>query len=410
MTRGVKTRLLAFVVLAAVGVVYVAGSYLGLVDRILGRGIEVEATLPGSGGLFEGSQVTYRGVKVGEVDAMHVTRTGLRLDLALEEGTEIPEDSRLEVHNLSAVGEQYLDVIPPDDSGPYVEDGDVLVGDEDSLPVGEDDLLVDLDELVRSVDQDNLNTVIEELGTTFQDTADPLEQMVESGSDFLEAALANEEATFGLLDNGRTVLETQQRHRTDIRVFARSLADLTGELRGRDPELRTVLEGGGSAVREVEALVAGLEPTLPVFIGDLVTLNQILTTRLPALEQLLVTFPKIVANGFTGTPGDGYGHINLQLAQTPGPCRDGFMPTDQWRPASDLTDTEIFPAECREGPPANMRGSKYAPRFGGDAGRAPYGRAVTDDPPVTIGRAGGLQDLFGDDSWRWMLLGPVGAS
>ena len=66
MTRGVKVRLVAFVVLSAVGIVYVAGSFLGITDRLLGRGLTIEATLPGSGGLFTGSEVTYRGVKVGK--------------------------------------------------------------------------------------------------------------------------------------------------------------------------------------------------------------------------------------------------------------------------------------------------------------------------------------------------------
>ena len=64
-----------------------------------------------------GSEVTYRGLKVGKVDAMHVTRSGVRLDLALEEGTEIRSTRPMYVHNLSAVGEQYLDFEPFDDSG-----------------------------------------------------------------------------------------------------------------------------------------------------------------------------------------------------------------------------------------------------------------------------------------------------
>ena len=58
MTRGIKIRLLAFLLLSAVGVVYVAGSFLGLTDRLLGRGMTIHATLPTSGGLFTGSEVT----------------------------------------------------------------------------------------------------------------------------------------------------------------------------------------------------------------------------------------------------------------------------------------------------------------------------------------------------------------
>ena len=39
MNRGVKVRIVAFLVLSAVGIVYIAGSYLGLVDKVLGRGL-----------------------------------------------------------------------------------------------------------------------------------------------------------------------------------------------------------------------------------------------------------------------------------------------------------------------------------------------------------------------------------
>ncbi len=131
MTRGVRIRIAAFLVLSAVGIVYITASYLGFVDRVLGRGLTVHATLPTSGGLFEGSEVTYRGVKIGKVSAMHATRDGVTLDLALEDGTELPADSPMYVHNLSAVGEQYLDFEPPDDEGPYAEDGDTLAGNAD---------------------------------------------------------------------------------------------------------------------------------------------------------------------------------------------------------------------------------------------------------------------------------------
>ena len=49
------------------------------------------------------------------------------------------------VHNLSAVGEQYLDFEPRGGKGPYAGAGDTLEGGEASLPVDEADLLVQLD-------------------------------------------------------------------------------------------------------------------------------------------------------------------------------------------------------------------------------------------------------------------------
>ena len=304
MTRGVKIRLLAFVALSAIGIVYVAGSFLGITDRLLGRGLTIHATLPTSGGLFTGSEVTYRGVKVGKVSGMHVTRKGLRLDLALKDGTKIPMDSKMYVHNLSAVGEQYLDFEPPDDKPPYAEAGDVIKGNKESLPMSEEVLLTRMNSLVDSVDKTELSTVVDELGTMFRDTANPLQRMVDSGTQFVDEADANTDEH-----------DHAARHRQDRAADAGRPREGHPELRegpGRpdrhaaQPPTRT----SGPSCRAAPALSArstpcckGLEPTLPVFLSNLITTNQVLTTNIPALEQLLVLFPHVIAAGFTGTPG-----------------------------------------------------------------------------------------------------------
>jgi phospholipid/cholesterol/gamma-HCH transport system substrate-binding protein len=417
MTRGVKVRLIAFVVLSAIGVVYVAAGYLGLVDRALGRGVHIHATLPTSGGLFEGSEVTYRGLKVGKVEAMHVTEHGLRMDLNLKQGTRIPLDSPMYVHNLSAVGEQYLDFEPTSKAGPYAKNGDTIAGSKASLPESEEDLLVTLNDFVGSVDKKNLSTVVGELGTTFRDTARPLRGMVDDGTTFVEAARENQQQTISLFDDGETVLKTQQANAENIRSFARDLADLTGTLKNRDADLRTILQGGGAAAQEVDDLLKGLEPTLPVFIGNLVTVNQVIAVRLSALEQLLVTFPRMISSGFTGSPGDGYGYINVQTDNSVPACTKGYKPANQWKAGTDLSEGNIYPAKCLSGPPVNMRGNKYAPKFGsaGSNGRSyrvsPYDTKSGEVGDGSVGKVrigdGGRHTVFGDDTWQWLLLGPA---
>lgn len=414
MTRGVKIRLIAFVVLSAVGIVYVAASYLGLVDKALGRGVHIHATLPTSGGLFEGSEVTYRGLKVGKVEAMHVTKDGLVMDLNLKQGTRIPRDSPMYVHNLSAVGEQYLDFEPKSKAGPFAKNGDTIAGSKASLPESEEALLVTLNAFVQSVDKESLTTVVAELGKTFHNTAVPLRGMVDSGSTFVQAARESQQQTIELFNTGETVLRTQQTNSENIRTFARDLADLTGTLKNRDADLRTILQGGGSTAREVNDLLKGLEPTLPVFIGNLVTVNQVVTVRLAAVEQVLVTFPRMISSGFTGTPGDGYGHINLQNDNSVKPCTKGYKPPNQWKAGTDLSEGKIFPARCLEGPPANMRGNKYAPSFGGNGQSnrvSPYDPKTGLVEDAAVGKVrigdGKRHTVFGDSSWEWLLLGPA---
>jgi phospholipid/cholesterol/gamma-HCH transport system substrate-binding protein len=408
MTRGIKIRLLAFLVLSAVGIVYVAGSYLGVVDRVLGRGLTVHATLPASGGLFVGSEVTYRGVKVGKVAGMDVIPSGVRVDLALKEGTEIPLSSAVYVHNLSAVGEQYLDFEPASKAGPYAGPGDTIEGGVDSLPESTDHLITSINGLVTSLDREELSTAVSELGAMFRGTADPLARMVDAGTRFIAEAQANQQQTIDLLSSGGTVLATQQANADNIRVFARDLASFTAGLAGSDRDVRKLLQGGSPALDEVRKLLEGLEPTLPVFISNLVTVNQVVTARLPALEQTLVTFPRVIESGFTGTPGDGYGHINLQLNYDVPPCTLGYKPKKDWLPGTDTSDPPFYPARCQSGAPYNQRGSKYAPEVGAASGSgyrvAPYdARTGQVDDTLTLGR----RTVFGDNSWQSMLIGPA---
>jgi phospholipid/cholesterol/gamma-HCH transport system substrate-binding protein len=169
-----------------------------------------------------------------------------------------------------------------------------------------------------------------------------------------------------------------------------------------------VLQGGTPALNQVRSLLEGLEPTLPVLISNLVTVNQVITARLPALEQTLVTFPRVLESGFTGTPGDGYGHINLQMNYEVPPCTNGYKPVKEWLPGTDMSDPPTYPAKCLAGPPINVRGSKYAPDVGAASGTsyrvAPYdARTGQVDENLTLGR----HTVFGDRSWQSLLIGPT---
>lgn len=425
MTRGVKIRLVTFVLLAAVGIVYIAGSYLGIVDRVLGRGITVHATLPSSGGVFVGSEVDYRGVKVGKVTDMQVTRSGVRLTMLLAQGTKIPTGSSFKVANLTAVGEQYVDFEPDSTAGPYATAGHTFVGSKSDLPISTADILITLSKFVNSLNPHDLQTVVHELGTMFTGNAENLGTIIDSAGTFIRQARAHEQDTIDLLDSGGAVLRTQQVHKNDILAFARGLAQLSNTLKDSDPQLRTILQGGTSAVREVNSLLSGLEPALPLFLSNLVTVNQVITARLPALEQTLVTLPLVLSNGFTGTPGDGYGHLNMQFNYTVPACATGYLPPKQWPTPYDTRDLPLYPAKCTDAramrgytgsTPLNQRGVNMMPPVGASTSSAyrvaPYdartGRvSLGHGQSVTIGSQSGTDSLFGSNAWEQLLIGPV---
>ena len=417
-TRGVKIRLLAFVILSAVGVVWIAGNYLGVIDKVMRRGVFIHATLPNSGGLYEGSQVTIRGVKVGEVKKMHVEPKGLKLDITLEQGTKLPKDSVMSVHNLSAVGEQYLDFVPESSQGPFAENGTVLAGDESSLPIGEDVVLTSLSQMVNSVNGADLSSVVSELGIMFRDTSSSLQQMVDSGALFVEAAQDNQDSTIALFESAKTVLRTQAAHEQDIQSISSDLASFTKALADADGNVNTVLSQGPATAREVTDLMNRLGPVVPVFLANLISVNQVITANLSGLEQLLRTFPVVLAGSPTGTPADGYGHINLQMTQTMLPCtggKNGYLPENLWRPATDTADNGRPPFPARGTDPNLLpRGSQNAP---GARKAASPARNLESNGTARAKLSSGAsrsavptpsnyQPVFSGGAWQDILVGP----
>jgi phospholipid/cholesterol/gamma-HCH transport system substrate-binding protein len=348
MTRDVKIRLAAFVALAAVGMLYIGAAYLGIVDKALGRGRTVTLALPASGGLYVGSEVDYRGVRIGKVADMRVTVRGVDAILELDHEARVPKTAEVSVQNLSAVGEQFVNFVPKRNGGPFLEDGDRVQASADALPPSTDELLTVLDDFTRSVDPQDLETVVSELGTIFTGNAENLRLLVNSGTDFIDEAAAHQDATIRLLDSGEKVLATQQKRSDDIKEFSEGLADLTAALDSSDDDLRTTLTEAGGAMREVHLLLAGLRQVLPSFMEPLVQLNQVLTPRIPGLGQLLSTLPIVVKNNLIGTPGDGYGHISMLYDYTKPVCTQGYLPPEQWPSPLDLREHPLFSIKCTD--------------------------------------------------------------
>ncbi|MBT2443580.1 MCE family protein [Streptomyces sp. ISL-36] len=392
-TRTVRAQLLAFALVTAVGVSYVGAQYTGLVDRLLDRGYAVRAEFADSGGIYEGAEVTYRGVPVGRVGDLRLTDSGgVSVALFLEDSPTIPADTLAVVANRSAVGEQYVDLQPRSVGGPRLRDGSTIPRRNTRVPVPATEMILSLDRLVGSVDKRDLRVTVDELGKAFAGTGPHLTRLVDSGNALVESASGSLPETIALIEDSRKVLKTQADQGSSITSFSRDLAALTAQLKTSDGDLRALIGNGTSAAQEIDALMKGNRPHLPVLLGNLISGGQITLARLPGVEQALVTFPVVVEGSYTVVPGDGTTHFGLVVnADDPPPCRQGYG--TQRRDPADTSDRPADTgAHCAapRGGPTSVRGAQNAP-----------------GQSVRIGSTGGAQTVFGKDSWQWLLVGPM---
>ena len=109
--------------------------FMKLPAKMFGVGrYTVTVELPEAAGLYGSSNVTYRGVEVGRVESVRLTDTGVAAVLSLKSGIDIPSDLEAEVHSQSAIGEQYVLLLPRNATSPPLKDGDVIPLADTSVP------------------------------------------------------------------------------------------------------------------------------------------------------------------------------------------------------------------------------------------------------------------------------------
>ena len=120
LTRFIKFQLILFTILTILALV-VLGWYYLRVPSLVGIGqYKLYADLPRSGGLYETANVTYRGTQIGKVTGVEPTENGVRATMSIDDSFKIPADATANVHSVSAIGEQYLDLVSTGNPGPVL--------------------------------------------------------------------------------------------------------------------------------------------------------------------------------------------------------------------------------------------------------------------------------------------------
>lgn len=382
--RRIKIQLAVFATIAVLAGTVMVFGYIQAPAMLFGVGqYKVTVELPRAAGLYPGANVTYRGTEVGRIDSVDVTHTGAQAVLSLNSNIAIPSDLRAEVHSQSAIGEQYIALLPRNATAPPLKNGDVISVRDTSVTPDIDTLLDAIDSGLSAIPQDNLQTAIDESYTAIGGLGPELSRLVKGSTDLAIDADANLDSLTTLIDESGPVLDSQADTSDSIQAWAARVATITDQLRASDASVAGVLQNGGPSFDAGRRLFERLQPTLPVLLANLVSVGEVAIAYQPAIEQLLVLLPQGVsviqgietANSNTKQDYKGL-YLDFQLNfNLPPVCATGFLPAQQQRAPSavDYPDRPAGELYCRvpQDSPFNVRGARNYPCLTVPGKRAP---------------------------------------
>ena len=439
LTRSTKIQLILFLIITLVGVSYVSAEYVGLAKNVLGNdGCKVSADFPDSGGIFTNAEVTFRGVTVGKVGALHLIKKGVRVDLQLDDcnNPRIPIKSRAVVANRSVVGEQYVNLVPLSSAtsakasadGPFFHTGKnaPLPMSGNAIPTATKTLLVNLDNLVNSIPLGALRTTVSELDLAVNGRGNDLGQLLDSTDTLLKAALQpkNVDNTIALINNSATVLQTQIEQQDPLQSWTHSLNLLSAQLKKSDPDIRRLLDDAPTDLNTVQTFIKNNQTDLGITLANLSVTGSQVVRHIDGVEQVLELYPALAAGGESVLRKKGSAQLGLILSTKPAATGgDNSDPLNNPKDCGDIAKgregyngvkrdpSQLSPiapdvsAKCTAtvASGTNIRGSAHVP--GGDpisvsGGGYAYPRVLTDN---TLGSTLQQPSALGDASWLTLL-------
>ncbi|WP_101951126.1 MCE family protein [Mycobacterium sp. 3519A] len=392
LTAKIKVKLAAFAAVSVAFLAVLAFGYADLPAHWFGIGrYEVTLDLGQSAGLYSGSVVNYRGSQVGRVTDVSLTSAGVQAKLSLTSGIPIPVDLRAEVHSVTALGEQYVELLPGSDDPVSLKDGDVIAVDQTSVPADINTLLESTNRGLEAIPEDNLSTVIDESYAAVGGLGPELSRIVDGSTKLAIDASRNLDPLVTLIEQAKPILDSQADSSDDIAAWANHLADVSGQLAEHDASVSAVLDHAPGALDEGRALFGRVQPTIETLLANLVSVGQVAVDYHSSLEQSLVLLPQNVAelqgillpNLNTKQAYKGvYLDLGLNL-NLPPVCSTGFLPPQQRR-SSAMVDSPDRPAGdlyCRvpQDSPFNVRGARNYPCQTRPGKRAPTVKLCESD-------------------------------
>jgi phospholipid/cholesterol/gamma-HCH transport system substrate-binding protein len=359
MKNSLVPRMIALVLVVIVGVYYIVFDVMQY--HLTSQPYTVTVMMPSAGGLYTGADVTYRGVQVGTVTALDLAPGNVAAKLAIDPGRHIPDNGPVRVKELSALGEQYLDLQPQRGSGPDLQPGTIIPANRVVLPIAIGTTLIDLNTLLQSVNPEDLQTDENFLASAFVGTGTDLKTIVGTGQRLLDALVAAQPETVNLVNDGQIDLQTLQATDADLATFTAGLASVTHQLRTSNADVQALIRNSQSAEQQLDPFLASNNAQIASLIANLATDSQVTAENQPDVQAVFALLPA-VSGDLASVVAGGQVHGQLDI-NTDEPVCPYILGTQMPSPTQAVTTPSLDNSCGTSAPGMLQRGADSLPTF-----------------------------------------------
>ncbi|CAN5416630.1 virulence factor Mce family protein [soil metagenome] len=365
LTRFIRIQLVLFALLTVIALAVLGVYYLRLPSMVGIGQYTLTADLPASGGLYATANVTYRGITIGKVTDVVPTERGAKATMSISDDFKIPLDAVANVHSVSAIGEQYIDLVSDGNPGQYFSPGQTVTRGTVPREIGP--ALDAANNGLAVLPKEKIAGLLDETSLAVGGLGPALQRLVDGTQAIVGDFKTNIGDVNDIINNSGPIIDSQVNSSDAIQRWAANLNEITAQTAAQDQALRSGLTQAAPTADAVNAVFSDVRESLPQALANLEIVFDMLKRYNKGLEQTLVVLPQGAAIAqAVAAPYKGSAALDFSLTiNQPPPCLTGFLPASEWRSPAD-TSTAPLPnglyCKIPKDTPANVvRGARNYP-------------------------------------------------
>lgn len=291
----------------------------------------VTADFADTTGVYVGNDVTYLGVKVGEIVDVEPRGTTMRVVMQLEPDTRVPADAGAEILQGSLVTDRFIELGPAWDGGPTLASGAHITTDHTRSPATVDEIAKAIDDLVLALDAGlgrkgggaGLGDMLATTAAALEGNGSHLRRALAESRDALEVLNSKDADLTAVSKNLVQLVTTLARRDRQLRDFTTAAADTTGVLADQRQELVATLDSLDRLTRLTKTFLKDNAGVLGDDLAGLAEVVGIVQRNQDSLEEAFDVMPTMAENFARAYDWD-LGRLRVQFAFSAGPFSAAF--------------------------------------------------------------------------------------